>query len=283
VKGVLREPMSRFRSALVGPLVAAGAVLALAGTGVALASVHARRAQLRGFTCQRALDPPSRQVEVTAVMRPVAGTEHMQLRFDLQARLAGRSHLEAITAGGLARWLSPSIPTLGQRPGDHWVLRKLVADLAAGAYRFVVSFRWLGAGGKLLAQRTLRSGFCHQPELRPDLAVLSFTAQTDAGHPQQNRYVVVIANLGRTAAGSFQVSFSDDTVLETRGLSGLAAHARRSLTFVGPACQAASPPKVVVDPLDQVDDYNRANNTASADCHAATPAPVSGQVRPLDS
>jgi hypothetical protein len=60
-------------------------------------------------------------------------------------------------------------------------------------------------------------------------------------------------------------------------LPSLGVGATEDVTFVGPACTAASAPTVVVDPGHTVDESNFANNTLTVDpsCPAVTSAPPS--------
>src|SRR5438094_565552 len=69
------------------------------------------RSQLASFACTHALDPGSRAVAVDAVMRPVAGTRKLAIRFELLQRTAGASS-ESVQVGDLGRWRSPANPTL---------------------------------------------------------------------------------------------------------------------------------------------------------------------------
>ncbi|MDQ6605509.1 MAG: hypothetical protein M3Z06_03065, partial [Actinomycetota bacterium] len=144
-------------------------VLGLAGYAVAGASAAPPRAQLRNLICRKALDPRARAVSITAVMRPVPGTQKLELRFELSSRTAGVGVFRQLSGTGLGTWITPTEPTLGRRAGDVWRVHHPVADLSApAAYRFRVDFRWLGAHGKVLSSATKTSGTCLQPELRPD-------------------------------------------------------------------------------------------------------------------
>jgi hypothetical protein len=238
---------------------------------VAASSVGASqpRASLRAFVCQHALDPPARAVSVTAVMRPVSGTKHMRLRFQLLSRAKGAATFAPISGGDLGTWIDPKSATLGQRSGDVWILHKQVVDLVApAAYRYQVSFRWIGAHGRVLGTASRQSAVCSQPELRPDLLVESITVAPVTGRPAVDHYVVAIRNAGATAAGAFDVAFSPggSSAAVTKSVPGLAAHQRLQKTFVGPVCDSNSPPTVTVDPGDQVDDFNRENNSMTAVC-----------------
>lgn len=251
-------------------MIVAAAVASLGAVGAVSVEAAAPRARLHGLVCQHALDPPARAVSVWAVMRPVSGTRKLQLRFQLLTKTKAAPVFSDVIGGDLGTWIAPKDPTLGQRAGDVWNLQKEVADLAAPAvYRFRVSFRWLGVQAHVLATAVRLSATCSQPELRPDLFVESFTGQPIQGHSNENRYIVTIGNDGATAAGPFEVLFAPGGAapVTTKQVPGLArAPARIARAFLGPACNSTSPPTVTVDPLDQVDDFNRANNTATAVC-----------------
>jgi hypothetical protein len=134
------------------PLALLLAIAGLAGGAVpatAAAPAPSVPASLRGFVCRQAMTPLNRIVEVTATMRPLAGTERMSLRFQLFERLPGQwFHL--VRGGDLGRWRHPNPPTFGQQPGDTWVVNKPVANLDSPAvYRFRVTFRWVGWSGSV--------------------------------------------------------------------------------------------------------------------------------------
>jgi hypothetical protein len=242
-------------------------VLALVGSAVAGASAAAPRARLRNLICQKALDPPARAVSITAVMRPLVGTQKLEMKFELLSRLPGSATLTQLSGTGLGTWIAPDNATLGRRPGDVWIVHHPVADLSApAAYRFRVAFRWLGSHGRILGSATRTTGPCRQPELRPDLLVQSFTVQPVAGHPRIDDYVAKIRNGWATAAGPFDVEFTDATKAKSVTIKRLGPHTTRKLQFIGLACVSTAPPSLTIDPQGQVDDYNRANNTAVAVC-----------------
>jgi hypothetical protein len=250
-----------------------GATIAFA---VSTAAAAPPRAQLQNFDCQHALDPPSRAVSVNAVMRPLPGTEKLQMQFTLLERAGGSATLQTVVrAGDLGVWISPTNPTLGRRLGDVWELNKSVLNLDAPAtYRFRVAYRWIGAHGHLLGSATRLSTVCRQRELRPDLLVKSVSVSSVAGQPLKDLYTAVIANRGATGAGPFEVLFTpgDDSAPKTHTVAFLGAYQARRETFVGPLCNPGSPPTVTADAASQVDDYNRANNTMTVTC-PASPAP----------
>jgi hypothetical protein len=233
------------------------------------------RALLRGFACHRAIDPASRSVSVTAVMRPLAGTRHMAVKFDLLMSTGSGSAQKVVRAGGLGVWVTPRNPTLGQLPGDVWNLQKPVVALAAPAtYRFRVAYRWTGTSGHVLGTTVRLSHTCRQRELRPDLAVTSIDVSPDPANPNRDDYSAVIANLGNSSAGPFDVLFAtaDGTVTETDTIALLKAHASITDKFIGPLCTPANDPTITADSTDEVNDLNRDNNAMLAVC----PAPATG-------
>jgi CARDB len=251
--------MKRFVIAAASALT----VLAAAAAGV---DASQPRAQLRRFDCQRAVDPAARTVSVRAVMRPLSGTLKMAMRFELLSKTKAGHPYSPVRGGDLGSWISPSNPTLGQRPGDTWTVNKPVVDLAApAAYRFRVFFRWTGAHDHVLGTAVKESPTCVQRELRPDLLVVPpIQVQSVTGQPSENRYVATIRNGGATAAGPFEVLFAPEG--KTRNVAGLGSYSSTRVSFIGPVCTSTSPPIVEVDPNGQVEDYNRANNSLTVAC-----------------
>lgn len=251
-------------------LVAVVAVLAADSAGARAATAVPPRAQLTQFSCARALDPVNRSAGVSAVMRPVPGTQRMLLRFQLLQQLPG-APADMVRGGDLGSFRSPPNPTLGRLPGDVWRKVKQVINLnAPAAYQFRVTFRWVGAHNRVLSSATRYSRVCHQRELRPDLLVSSIAVAPIAGHPNHELYTATIANQGATGAGPFEVLFTpgDGSAPLTQTVKWLGAHATRQLQFTGPVCNAASPSTVTADAADQVDDFDRTNNTLAAVCPA---------------
>ncbi|MFZ0088951.1 MAG: CARDB domain-containing protein [Solirubrobacteraceae bacterium] len=251
-------------------LVAVAVAWALSAS---LADAAPPRAQLTQFACTRALDPANRSLSVQAVTRPLPQTRKLGVKFDLLARSPGAGASTLVRGPGLSVWITPTNPTLGQLSGDVWRLNKRVLNLAAPAtYRFRVTFRWTGAHGRVLGTAVKLSATCRQQELRPDLLVSSIAVSPVAGHPDTSLYTAVIADRGATGAGPFEVLFApgDTSGPTIDTVPFLGAGQSEQLSFVGPACDPASPPTVTVDATSVVDDDNRANNTLSATCAAST-------------
>jgi hypothetical protein len=241
-------------TAAVGALLVGAASLFAGGAAGAMTP----RAQLRDFACQSALDPGNRSVSVTAVMRPVPGTKHMSVRFDLLSAQPGAAPT-AIHSGDLGRWIKPPNPTLGQLAGDVWNVQKQVVPLARN---------------RILDQSQQLSRRCDQRELRPDLLVQSITVTPLPNQPHNDLYTAVIANQGNSAAGPFAVLFApgDGSATTTDTIALLRAHSTQSLAFVGPLCATATAPTITADSALQIHDLNRANNALTATC----PAPPGG-------
>ncbi len=263
--------MPRVESALVlaAAAMAAAAIVSATASG---AAAPPPRDQLRSFVCQKALDPPARAVSIQAVMRPVSGTEKLQMRFDLMRRSKLGAPFRLVRGRLLGSWVSPQEPSLGQRPGDVWIVNHPVVDLPAPAtYRFRVSFRWTGSSGQQLSSAVLTSANCYEPELRADLLVRSVTVTRLASG--NDAYVADIANRGLTAAGPVEVDLDgvgSSTVAQTLGMVGPRSTARQR--FVAPPCTAGSSLSVTVDPEHAIDEYDFTNNTLTMRCPASSPS-----------
>jgi hypothetical protein len=138
------------------------AVVAVGASAGAAAATEPPRAALTDPVCTQASDSLDRVVAITAVMRPQAGTERMELQFNLLEMPRGQYTYTHVTGGDLGKWIAaPS--TLGQHQGDVWRRQKLVVNLSAPVvYRFHVGFRWTGAGGRSLGREFVWSGACDQ-------------------------------------------------------------------------------------------------------------------------
>jgi hypothetical protein len=250
--------------------VVAGLIALAAGSGVvAVALADAPHARLTSYVCQTALDPASRAISITAVMRPVTGTEKMAMRFQLLKRTKRWSRPVPLTGTDLNAWLIPKNPTLGSRPGDRWVVKHPVVDLAGpDFYRFRVSFRWIDATGHVIGKATRSSAMCFQPERRPDLEVAQIQVAPAPQHPGQDLYVATIRNVGKTTSEPFTVQFSDGSSLTSppKSEGPLRAHQARNVRFLEPPCSASAPATITVYPQNPVDDANPSNNSAMTTC-----------------
>jgi CARDB len=260
------------RLSILGSCMAAALAVAVpvASASRPRAAPPPSRDALGAIACHQALDPLQRDVSVRATMRPLTGTQTLQIKFSLSLTASGEP-ATAVVAGGLGQWLTPSDPTLGQRPGDIWKLSKTVYNLGGGSYQFSVAFRWLGAKGKVLRTAALASSSCAIKELRSDLAVRSVKVRPIAATSARDRYLAVVVNQGLSASGPFSLLFDPGLAgasSQTKPVGSLIPGQRTTVQFTGPACDASSPPTVVADPTGAVDESDRSNNALTVTCPA---------------
>jgi CARDB len=263
--------MSRVGFGLAVAGAAAVLVFALGSVPASGASAPAPRAQLLSFVCQKALDPPARAVSVQAVMRPVTGTQKMQMRFELMKQSKTGGPFRQVRGRLLGSWISPQDPTLGQRSGDVWIVNHPVVDLVAPAtYRFRVAFKWTGANGRSLSSAVQTSPNCWEPELRADLLVRSLTVTPLASG--NDAYMAVIRNRGQTAAGPVEVDLAGTgaTQTQTASLASVGPRSSTSHRFVAAACTPGATLTVTVDPSHTIDESSFANNVLTVPCPAAS-------------
>ena len=249
-------------------LFAAGAIAALGTTSATAAPSSPPRDELRSFICQKALDPPARAVSIQAVMRPLSATARMQMRFDLMRQSRPGGPFRSVRGPRLGNWLSPADSTLGQRPGDVWIVNHPVVNLGAPAtYRFRVSFRWIDAHGKQLGGAVQSSPDCWQPEPRADLLVRSLTVTPLPSG--QDAYVAVIGNRGQSGAGPVEVDLAGAGPGQAATVHSVGARSTARHRFLAPACTPGAPVTVTVDPSHSIDEYDFANNALTIQCPAA--------------
>src|SRR3984957_21248510 len=68
------------------------------------------RDALGAIACHQAINPLQRDVSVQATMRPVTGTQTLQIKFSLSLSAPGEP-ATAVVASGLGQWLTPTDPT----------------------------------------------------------------------------------------------------------------------------------------------------------------------------
>ncbi len=260
-------------------IVAAGLLASIGVTGAVAAASSGPRAALRDFVCQKSIGPAGRVISVTSVMRPLTGTQKLEMRFELLQKADGSSVWSPVSGPHFGVWVSPTNPpTLGQRPGDVWKVPFPVADLEAPfAYRLEVSFRWLGTHDRVIGTASRTTATCQQPELRPDLTVNSLKVDQSSLRPLYDNFLALIENTGATGVGSFtvQLTYTHDqaSVTQVKTVARLGAHAARTLDFTGLRCDAGTQVTVTDDPQDLIDVYTRSNASLTVVCPSpATPA-----------
>jgi hypothetical protein len=198
--------------------------------------------------------PNERAAEFEARMDQRARADRMKLRYGLEARKPGRGWHRVI-APELSGWRTAAPET------TRFISERRVTQLTGPSfYRAVVRFRWLDDDGRVVARATRRSRACWQPDHRPNLKPR--TLVVEAG----GRYLVLVANRGRSASGAFDLSV---TGLPPIVAADLEPGEERWIEALGPACRPGTRVTATVDPLDLVDERNELDNLVSARCPSA--------------
>jgi hypothetical protein len=228
----------------------------------------------RLLSCHSSPAIAQRSAVVGTWMRPLPTGRRLALRLDLYQRTPGARWTLRSDVPGLGTWTTPSDALLGTRPGDVFKYRQAVGRLVVpAAYRFHVTFRWLGADGTVVREASLTTRACRQPDLRPDLVLRSVTA-TPARSPGLVRYAVSVGNEGRSAVARAIVAatFPGDVApgLHLRAVRGLAPGATILVSFTGSGCAAGGQPAAfLADPSNAVEEADEANNGLTASCPAS--------------
>lgn len=191
-------------------------------------------------------------------MRQLAEGQSMRMRFELSERV-GRGAWRVVKAPGLGVWRYA-------RPGvAGFAYRQRIAALARGtAYRALVTFQWHDADGMLIERQTASSPVCRQGGPLPNVRVGALE-RLAGPTPDTVRYVVSVVNKGAAAAPRLEVSLIvDGAEVDTRGMGKVAAHSRREIAFVGPAC--TNEIAVQLDPGDKLREVDKRDNARSFPC-----------------
>ena len=231
--------------------------LALAPSAAAAQGRPALRASVAA--CETGPLPAERFAVFTASMPALPGTGHMQMRFDLYARAPGERRYRRVQADAFARWDR-------SKPGrSGFIYTKRVEALTPRvAYRALVRFRWIDAGGRVQRTTRRKTRTCRPGELRPDLRVLGvdvlgggrYQARVlNAGHSPLSRPVDVVL----TVAGTPQPAVR---------LEALDPGEEAVLPLSGPECPVGRGVEVVFDPAEQLDDADDTDNALGRLCPA---------------
>jgi len=223
--------------------------------------------------CRRSLRAERRTAVVAVTMRPIEGSERLEMKIDLYERpLAGGSWALRDDVPGLGHWTAPDDPSIGSRSADVYKYRQAVNRLVVQyAYRFRVAFRWLDAEGEVLREATAQTRACRQVDLRPDLSISRVRARPSQRFPGLVRYVVRVENEGRTLARGVTVSAvlpGDTGAARSARLGKIAPGEAAEATFTGPGCAAdePAPPSFTADPANTVDEADEADNAFTLAC-----------------
>ncbi len=109
---------------------------------------------------------------------------------------------------------------------------------------------------------------------RADLTIRNATVSPN--NPRVGEDVTVsaeVANQGSARAGSFSVELSDNSGTRTQQISGLAPGANASISFTRTINNTRTDVQLTVDPFDQVNESNEANNATSLTIRAQSQQP----------
>jgi CARDB protein len=200
--------------------------------------------------------PRDRAAEFEARMDGIADAAKMKMRFTLQARKAGKKAYRRVAAPGFSDWTTADPGT-----SRYAFTRRVEGLIGPARYRAMVRFKWLDAHGKVIRSARRYSKSCRQPDHRPNLKVKALS------HEGKRRYVVLVANTGRTETGPFELQVAiAGTSLDPVSVDTLAPHTQRLVTVRGPRCLAGQPLMATADPLDLVDERSETDNVFSATC-----------------
>jgi hypothetical protein len=229
----------------------------------AFAAKQPKRADARArlTACKPSLDPAVRSLIVDASMRSLQEDDRMLMRFDLFQKAQGSKRFRRLAGPGLGTW-NPATPGV-----DRFRFRKPIQNLPAGATFYVkVTYRWLDAKDAVYARTARLTGLCFQPDLRPDLRIVSLSSPRRVAQGEFV-YRVVLRNAGRTASRDF------DGVLTVGGLprpavhvTGLVTGERRAVDFFGPRCESGATARLELDPDNRVDESDETNDSRSITC-----------------
>lgn len=200
-----------------------------------------------------------RAADFEGSMPAIANSSVLAMRFTVEERRG--STWRAVSVPG-SRWERSTTGAAG------FVFDKRVERLEAGAaYRVVVRFRWYDDAGSVIKRATRKSRSCRQPDLRPDLSVVALIPGEPLGDGRA-RYVVQVRNGGLSAVrGALRVGLSVDGVAQpSRSLAGLAANVLGAVAFEGSACRPGGTVRAVVDPQDDVEEVDEADNVLELRC-----------------
>ena len=168
--------------------------------------------------------------------------------------------------------MTPKNPTLGQRPGDRWVVKHPVVDLAGpDFYRFRVAFRWIDASGHVIGKTTRYSAICFQPERRARPGWWAIAGRAGRQASRMDLYLAAVRQRRQTPSGPFTVEFSDGRRDELPKSDGplRAAPPAQGVASSEPTCSAAAPATITVDPQTS---RRRRIRATTRRCDARAPA-----------
>lgn len=164
-------------------------------------------------------------------MRALPGTRRMAMRFVLLERL-GRRPFVALQAPGLGRW-----QTSRSGAGRFRVTQPVQGLLPGGHYRAQVSFRWLGADGRVLSRTQRRSSVCALPGTPPNLTIAGFI-ERPGPVDGTSIFSIEVVNESDIAYDGLELSLRvDGSELDRVEVNALLPRERRTVQITGPPCR----------------------------------------------
>jgi hypothetical protein len=246
-------------------------LILIAGAGlltlpVAAQSAGPPRASAQLNRCHPALDSAQRWAVFGGTMRSLqGGQDRLEMRFDLYRRPGGAAIFRRVAAPGLGVWNRANAGV------GRFKFHQKVENLSApAAYRAVVSFRWIGANGRVFLRAQHVTPACLEPDLRPDLSIGRISGSRVTGSPGKLNYDVTVHNGGASAARGFDVGLNvgRTPVVPSRTVGLLRAGEKVVLEFTGPRCAVGSPVVATADTGGLVAESNETNNSMTVSCPA---------------
>jgi CARDB len=215
----------------------------------ALAAGAASPASATLLECERG-DQPAAEFE--ARMSAVPDAAQLRMRFTLQALTPERHRWRRVAAPGFDVWTTAD-------PGTtrYVYTRRVEALIGPAQFRAKVRFRWLDADGTTLAHGVRYSRPCRVADSRPNLTIRRLSIEPDG------RYVALVRNTGRGAAGPFELQVGADAPVT---VDELAAGHEREVELAGTPCEPGAPVTATVDPTDAVEERSEVDNAITRTC-----------------
>lgn len=210
--------------------------------------------------CHTSDDLAQRFASFSGQMRRLPGAQHMEMRFTLLERLAGRfTHYKRVSLPELKPWRRSS-------PGARMFIytQRVTALHDGGTYRMRVQFRWSDAQGSLLRSKTVRSRSCHQPAPLPNLSIRSISS-SPAPVAGDRVYSISLANNGMGDARNVPVELQvDGTAAGRARVDLLPARESTVVQIEGPRCGFSV--RAVADPGRRIAETDESDNAFEIPC-----------------
>lgn len=246
---------------------------------VAAPPIGAGKASVKLVACTGAARYDGRRLEFKSTMNSLGAGGKMEMRFTLYRRYYESrrfSIVKAPSGSGLNEWLGSS-----DSAATTYIHSLAVTPVETHAlYRVKLRYRWLNAGGKVVASAKRSSRLCNQKRKLPNLLVTSAKRYPNSGtiHPELPAvYEVTISNSGSSsasiplgqllAAQAGNAGLIDGTVdtLPLGELDTIPALGSIVRLLYGPECSRVVL-AIKVDPARQVRETNRGDNDYTENC-----------------